>query len=109
MNVKDFSDLILELVWLWQSEQLYSNMQNSFIMAQDFQKSISQTRTLSPEMLDGCLKSQLAYELSVLKMLSQISLSPFNKKQLPKDNIPQLSHSRSATLKLIIKDLLEKI
>lgn len=106
---KDFSDLILELVWLWQSEQLYSNMQNSFIMAQDFQKSISQTRTLSPEMLDGCLKSQLAYELSVLKMLSKNGISPFEKNYLPQDNINQLPQSRTRTLQLMLKDIIKKL
>ena len=106
---KDFSNLILELVWLRQSEQLQLNMQNSFSIWQDFQKSVSQSKNISPEMLDGCIKSQLAFELAALKMLSEISLSPFSKQQLPQDNIPQLSHSRSETLQLIIKDLLEKI
>ena len=106
---KDFYDLISELVWLYQSSQLYSNMQNAFIIAQDFQKSLTPNNKISPEMLDGCIKSQLAYELALLKMFTKTSLSPFNKNQLPTDNVKQLPSSRTETLQLILKDILEKI
>ena len=60
-------------------------------------------------MLDGCIKSQLAYELALLKMFTKTSLSPFNKNQLPTDNVKQLPSSRTETLQLILKDILEKI
>ena len=104
---KDFCNLLTELVWLWQSEEYFNNMSNAFVISQDFQKSAASNNT--PEMLDGCAKSRLAYELAHLKMLANISASPFIMPEPPQDNIAQLPSSRTETLNLILNELLEKI
>ncbi|MBR2723410.1 MAG: hypothetical protein IKB77_03670 [Lentisphaeria bacterium] len=105
---KEFCILLTELVRLYQSEELFNAMQNTFTLRSDMQQSTAGNQNISPQMLEANLKSELAYQQACLHMLSFSGLSPFaplpeNKIQTPP---PQ---KNTATLRLMFEDIQRNI
>lgn len=106
---KDFAALLLDMVWHWQSNQLFSNMKNAFTIAADFDITGKSTPELTPQILQSSFESVLNRELSYLKMLSSAGHSPFDILPDNQDTGRYLTPARLETLNLLIKELLKKI
>ncbi len=102
---KDFCNLLLYITHIYISNQLFNDMQNTFIIYQEMQNSISDKTPITAEMADALTRSRIAYELAVLKCLTYAGLTPFDKITTPKTISPQLPASRINTLKLIFNDI----
>ena len=106
---KDFCILMTELVRIYQSEQLFNAMQNTFSLRSDMQQAISDSRNTAVEMLDAAFKSEVAYQLAYLKMLTSVGQSPFYPVFTDNEKAEQISASRQKTLRLLFNDILKSI
>lgn len=105
---KDFCMLMTELVRIYQNEQLFNTMQNTFSLRSDMQQVISDNNT-SVEMLDAAFKSEITYQLAYLKMLANIGKTPFSPIYNNDEKAEQISESRTKTLRLLFNDVLKSI
>ena len=105
---KDFCMLMTELVRIYQNEQLFNTMQNTFSLRSDMQQAISDDNN-SAEMLEAAFKSEIAYQLAYLKMLANIGETPFSPIYTNNKKAEQLSESRTKTLRLLFNDVLKSI
>ena len=100
--------LMTELVRIYQNEQLFNTMQNTFSLRSDMQQAISDNNT-SVEMLDAAFKSEITYQLAYLKMLANIGKTPFSPIYTNNEKAEQISESRTKTLRLLFNDVLKSI
>ncbi len=105
---KEFCILLTELVRLYQSEELFNAMQNTFSLRSDMMLSTADNQNISPQMLEANLKSELAYQQAYLHMLSFLGISPFAKFQ-KQELQPPLSAKNTTTLRLMFNDIMRNV
>lgn len=105
---KDFCMLLSELVHIYQNEQQFNAMQNSFTLRSDMQQSLTSETDISPQMLEAACKSELEYQSAYLKLLSVIGVSPFDV-AINTEKTEQISSEKAATLKLMFNDVLNNV
>lgn len=104
----DFAALLTEMVWIWQSNLLYTNMLTASNLENDLKATISDTNA-SPQVLQSLFDSILACELTYLKMICAVGVSPFEKIPAPEKSGKYLFPARLETLNLILKDMMRKL